>query len=139
MPGNSARSIIGESILRKDGAGRFNAYSAGSRPKGVVNPFALKVLESHRYPIDGLRSKSWDEFAQPGAPKIDSIITVCDSVAGETCPILPGQALTAHWEIEDPAAIEGSDSEKEDAFERAFESLRDRVGLFLRRRSLQKS
>jgi arsenate reductase len=102
--GNSARSIMAESIMREVGAGRFRAFSAGSHPKGAVNPFALKVLESDKYPIDGLRSKSWDEFAAPGAPVMDFVFTVCDTAAAETCPVWPGQPMTAHWGIEDPAA-----------------------------------
>ncbi len=114
--GNSARSIIAESILKKDGAGRFCAFSAGSHPKGAVNPFALKVLESYRYPTDGFRSKSWDEFAVPGAPVMDFVFTVCDTAAAETCPVWPGQPMTAHWGIEDPAAVEGTDIQKEAAF-----------------------
>jgi arsenate reductase (thioredoxin) len=129
--GNSARSIMGESILGKDGAGRFNAYSAGSHPKGNVNPFALKVLDSYGYPIDGLRSKSWDEFARAGAPAMDFVFTVCDSAAAETCPVWPGQPSTAPWGIEDPAAVKGSDIEKERAFVQAFKFLRNRIGLFL--------
>jgi protein-tyrosine-phosphatase len=99
--GNSARSILAESILRKDGAGHFNAYSAGSHPKGIVSRFALKVLASYGYPNDGFRSKSWNEFAVEGAPKIDFVFTVCDSAAGEVCPIWPGQPMTEHWGIED--------------------------------------
>ena len=114
--GNSARSIIAESILKKDGAGRFCALSAGSHPKGAVNPFALKVLESYRYPTDGFRSKSWDEFAVPGAPVMDFVFTVCDTAAAETCPVWPGQPMTAHWGIEDPAAVEGTNIQKEAAF-----------------------
>jgi arsenate reductase (thioredoxin) len=129
--GNSARSIIGESILRKDGAGRFNSYSAGSHPKGAVNSFALKVLESYGYPVDGFRSKSWDEFAAPGAPIMDFVLTVCDSAAGEVCPAWAGQPMTAHWGIEDPAAVEGSDIEKERAFVQAFKFLRNRISPFL--------
>ena len=114
--GNSARSIMAESILRKVGAGRFHAFSAGSHPKGAVNPFALKVLESYDYPTDGLRSKSWDEFAAPGAPVMDFVFTVCDTAAAEACPVWPGQPMTAHWGIEDPAAVEGTDIQKEAAF-----------------------
>ena len=114
--GNSARSILAESILRKEGAGRFRAFSAGSHPKGAVNPFALKVLESFDYPTDDLRSKSWDEFAAPGAPVMDFVFTVCDTAAAETCPVWPGQPMTAHWGIEDPAAVEGTDIQKEAAF-----------------------
>ncbi len=129
--GNSARSILGESMLRKDGAGRFHAYSAGSRPKGAVNPLALKVLDSYGYPIDGFRSKSWDEFAAPGAPIMDFVFTVCDSAAGEVCPVWPGQPMTAHWGIEDPAAVTGNDIDKERAFVQAFKFLRNRISLFL--------
>ena len=129
--GNTARSILAEGILRKDGAGRFNAYSAGSQPKGVVNPFALKVLESYGYPASGYRSKNWEEFAGPDAPQMDFVFTVCDSAAGEACPVWPGHPATAHWGIEDPAAVEGSDLEKERAFVQAFKYLRNRIGAFL--------
>lgn len=129
--GNTARSVLAEGILRKDGAGRFQAYSAGSSPKGVVNPLALKVLEAYGYPASGYRSKNWDEFAAPGAPKMDFVFTVCDSAAGEPCPIWPGQPMTAHWGIEDPAAVEGSDLEKERAFVQAFKSMKNRIGAFL--------
>jgi arsenate reductase len=129
--GNAARSIMAEGILRKDGAGRFEAFSAGSQPKGVVNPFALKVLRSFGYPDDGLRSKNWDEFARPGGPQIDIILTVCDNAAGETCPVWPGRPVTAHWGIEDPAAVEGADIEKERAFVQAFKFLKNRIGAFL--------
>jgi len=128
--GNTARSVLAESILRQDGAGRFNAFSAGSHPKGTVNPFALEVLEAHGYPIDGFRSKSWDEFAVPGAPNMDFVFTVCDSAAGEACPIWPGQPMTAHWGIEDPAAVEGTDIEKERAFNTAFRYLKNRISVF---------
>ncbi|KQW18109.1 ArsR family transcriptional regulator [Afipia sp. Root123D2] len=128
--GNSARSILAESILRKDGAGHFHAFSAGSHPKGRVNPFALKVLDSFDYPADGFRSKSWEEFAEPGAPVMDFVFTVCDSAAGETCPVWPGQPMTAHWGIEDPASVEGSDIQKEAAFVAAFRHLKTRIGLF---------
>jgi arsenate reductase (thioredoxin) len=129
--GNSARSILAEGILRKDGAGRFNAFSAGSHPKGAVNPFALKVLESYGYPTEGYRSKSWDELAGPGAPVMDFVFTVCDSAAGEACPIWPGQPMTAHWGIEDPAAIQGADIEKERAFVTAFRYLKNRISIFI--------
>jgi len=129
--GNSARSILAESIMRKDGAGRFNAYSAGSQPKGNVNPVALKVLAALDYPTDGFRSKSWDEFAAPGAPRLDFVFTVCDSAAGETCPVWPGQPITAHWGIEDPAAVEGTPVEKETAFNTAFRYLKNRISAFL--------
>jgi protein-tyrosine-phosphatase len=128
--GNSARSILAESILRKDGAGRFNAFSAGSHPKGAVNPFAFKVLTAYGYPTDGFRSKNWDEFAVPQAPEMDFVFTVCDTAAGETCPIWPGQPMTAHWGIEDPAAVEGSDIEKERAFNLAFRYLKNRISAF---------
>ena len=129
--GNTARSVLAEGILRKDGAGRFNAISAGSQPKGVVNPFALKVLAAAGYPADGYRSKSWGEFAEPGAPKMDFVITVCDSAAGETCPFWPGQPVAAHWGIEDPAAVEGTDIQKEAAFVQAFKYMRNRISAFV--------
>lgn len=129
--GNTARSVLAEGILRKDGAGRFNAFSAGSQPKGIVNPFALKTLAAYDYPADGYRSKSWDEFAVAGAPKMDFVFTVCDSAAGEACPIWPGQPMTAHWGIEDPAAVEGTDIEKERAFAEAFRFMRNRIGAFI--------
>jgi arsenate reductase len=128
--GNSARSILAESILRKDGAGHFRAFSAGSHPKGVVNPFALKVLDALEYPTDGFRSKEWDEFAAPDAPTMDFVFTVCDSAAGETCPIWPGHPMTAHWGIEDPANVEGTDVEKERAFNNAFRYMRNRITAF---------
>ena len=128
--GNSARSVLAESILRKDGARRFNAFSAGSHPKGAVNPFALKVLGSFGYPTDGFRSKSWDEFAAAGAPQMDFVFTVCDSAAGEACPLWPGQPMTAHWGIEDPAAVEGTEIEKERAFNTAFRYLKNRISIF---------
>lgn len=127
--GNSARSILAESILTKDGGGRFRAFSAGSFPKGQVHPMALEVLESLGFPHEGFRSKSWDEFAQEGAPEFDFIITVCDSAAGETCPIWPGHPMTAHWGIEDPAAVEGPG--QRDAFVQAMRYLRRRIELFL--------
>ena len=129
--GNSARSILAESILRKDGAARFNAFSAGSHPKGKINPFALKVLDAYGYPTDGYRSKSWDEFAVPGAPRMDFVFTVCDSAAGEACPLWPGQPMTAHWGIEDPSAVKGTDIEKEKAFVTAFKCLRNRISIFV--------
>jgi arsenate reductase (thioredoxin) len=128
--GNSARSILAESILRKEGRGRFRAYSAGSHPKGGVNPFALKVLTSLEYPTEGLRSKSWDEFAAPGAPVMDFVFTVCDTAAAETCPVWPGQPMTAHWGIEDPAAVDGTDIQKEAAFVLAARYLRNRITIF---------
>jgi protein-tyrosine-phosphatase len=128
--GNSARSILAESILRKDGQGRFRSFSAGSQPKGQVNPFALKVLASLDYPTDGMRSKSWLEFAVPDAPVMDFVFTVCDNAAGEACPVWPGQPMTAHWGIEDPAAVEGSDLQKHTAFITAFRYLKNRVTIF---------
>jgi arsenate reductase len=129
--GNTARSILAESILRKDGAGRFRAFSAGSHPKGVVNPFAIKVLESLDYPTDGFRSKSWDEFAAPDAPVMDFVFTVCDAAAGEACPVWPGQPMTAHWGIEDPAVVEGTDIQKESAFVLAARYLENRISVFI--------
>ena len=127
--GNSARSILAESILRKEGR-HFRAFSAGSQPKGKVNPFAIKVLQSLDYPTDDLRSKSWEEFAHPGAPVMDFVFTVCDSAAGESCPVWPGQPLTAHWGIEDPAETEGTDIAKEAAFVAALRYLRNRIAIF---------
>jgi arsenate reductase len=128
--GNTARSILAESILRKDGAGKFNAFSAGSQPKGVVNPFALKVLAAANYPTEGLRSKSWQEFAAADVPVMDFVFTVCDNAAGEACPVWPGQPMSAHWGIDDPAAVEGSDIEKERAFVQAFRFMKNRIGVF---------
>ncbi len=128
--GNSARSILAESILRKDGAGRFRSFSAGSTPKGEVNPFALRVLESLDYPTGDMRSKSWLEFAGPDAPVMDFVFTVCDNAAGESCPVWPGHPATAHWGIEDPAAVEGTDLEKEAAFLTAFRYLKNRINAF---------
>jgi arsenate reductase len=129
--GNSARSILAESILNTIGAPRFRAYSAGSHPTGRVNPFALELLEKNGMPVDGLRSKSWDEFAGPGAPRLDFIFTVCDSAAGEACPLWPGHPATAHWGVQDPAAIDGSDEIKRRAFFDAYTRLENRIQLFL--------
>ena len=129
--GNSARSILAEGILRKDGQGRFMVYSAGSQPNGTVNPLALKVLSDRGYPADGYRSKSWDEFAIPEAPVMDFILTVCDSAAGEVCPVWPEHPSIAHWGIEDPAAAEGSDADKEEAVVRAFEFLKNRISTLI--------
>ena len=128
--GNSARSVLAESILQKDGAGRFRAFSAGSQPKGEVHLLALKTLAAFGYPSTGFRSKSWDEFAVDGAPKMDFVFTVCDNAAGEACPFWPGQPVTAHWGIEDPAAVEGSDIDKERAFAQAFRFMRNRIAAF---------
>lgn len=128
--GNSARSILAESILSKDGAGRFRPFSAGSRPKGLVNPYALKVLRRFGYPAEGFRSKGWEEFSQPDAPVMDFVFTVCDGAAGEACPAWPGQPMTAHWGIEDPAAVEGTDIQKEAAFVTAFRHMRNRISAF---------
>lgn len=129
--GNSARSILAESILRKEGGTRFNAYSAGSYPKGAVNPFALKVLENYGYPTDGLRSKSWDEFTDARTSSMDFIFTVCDDAAGEQCPVWPGHPATAHWGIDDPSNVQGTDIEKEAAFVTAFKYMKNRISLFL--------
>lgn len=129
--GNSARSILAESILKKDGAGRFNAFSAGSYPKGEVNPVALRVLKSFEYPAAGFSSKPWDVLAEPGAPQMNFVFTVCDDAAGEACPVWPGQPITAHWGIADPARIEGTDTEREAAFVEAFKHLRSRISAFL--------
>ena len=127
--GNSARSILAEAILGREGEGRFRAYSAGSYPKGEVHPAAIALLEELSIPTDGLRSKSWDEFAKPGAPQLDFVFTVCDNAAGETCPIWPGQPMTAHWGIEDPAAVEGEGQRQ--AFWVAYQAMQRRIQLFL--------
>jgi arsenate reductase len=129
--GNSARSILAESILRKDGAGRFRAFSAGSTPKAAVHPLALRTLESMGYPNDGMRSKSWLEFAAPDAAVMDFVFTVCDNAAGEACPIWPGQPMTAHWGIEDPAAAEGTELQRQAAFVTAFRYLKNRIATFV--------
>ena len=127
--GNSSRSILAEAILNKNGAGRFRAFSAGSQPKDQVHPAALGLLDELGFPTQGYRSKNWDEFAAPGAPSLDFVFTVCDNAAGETCPIWPGKPMTAHWGIEDPAAIEGD--RQPQAFRDAFHALQRRIGLFL--------
>jgi arsenate reductase len=127
--GNSARSIMAEALLNHWGRGRFRGFSAGSFPTGRVNPHALALLERLQIPAEGARSKSWDEFAVPGAPALDFIVTVCDNAAGEVCPIWPGQPLTAHWGVEDPAAA-GSEAEVADAFRQAFNALEHRIKAF---------
>src|SRR5580704_2709600 len=129
--GNSARSILAEVILNRKGRPNFTAYSAGSFPKGEVHPMALNQLKNSNLPTDGLRSKSWDEFAKPGAPKLDFVFTVCDNAAREACPIWPGQPITAHWGVPDPAAVEGTPAEIERAFRDAFVILDRRINLFL--------
>ena len=128
--GNSARSILAEVQLNKLGRGRFKAYSAGSYPNGVVNPFAIEFLANNGFSTEGLRSKSWDEFALPGAPVMDYVMTVCDQAAGEQCPFWPGQPISAHWGIPDPAAAQGSDEEKRHAFREAAMAMRKRIELF---------
>lgn len=129
--GNSARSILAEAFLNSVGGGRLRGYSAGSRPAGKVNPFALELLEKNRIGTAGLRSKSWDEFAGPGAPQMDFVFTVCDNAAGESCPFWPGQPVSAHWGVADPAAVQGSDAEKRKAFLGAFMQLSARIRLFV--------
>jgi len=130
--GNSARSILAEAVMNHvaNAGGRFRAYSAGSFPKAEPNPYALDLLRRNHVATDNLRSKSWDEFAAPGAPKLDFVFTVCDQAAGEMCPIWPGQPVTAHWGVPDPAAVEGTDEEKRRAFLDAYVALRRRVELF---------
>ena len=128
--GNSARSIIAEAIMNRRAPGRFNAYSAGSHPKGAVNPHALDLLKRLDHPTENLRSKSWDEFAKPGAPKLDFVITVCDDAAGEVCPAWPGQPMTAHWGMPDPAAVTGSEVEIALAFAETYRMLDNRIAAF---------
>jgi protein-tyrosine-phosphatase len=128
--GNSARSIMAESILRQTGQGRFHAFSAGSHPAGKVNPLALELLRANRMPVDGLRSKNWEEFARPDAPPLDFVLTVCDNAAGEVCPVWPGQPVTAHWGVPDPAVAGGSDEAKRKAFSEACHMLLARIRLF---------
>jgi protein-tyrosine-phosphatase len=129
--GNSARSIMAEAVMNKLGRGRFRAYSAGSHPTGELHPFAIQSLTAMRLPVEGLRSKSWDEFAVPGAPPLDFVFTVCDKAAGESCPVWPGQPMTAHWGVEDPAAVDGPDEKKRAAFKSALVTLSRRIELFL--------
>jgi arsenate reductase (thioredoxin) len=128
--GNSARSIMAEAILNKLGAGKFRAYSAGSQPKGRVNPHTIQLLQSLSYETSGFRSKSWNEFARPGAPALDFVFTVCDNAAGETCPVWPGQPMTAHWGVPDPAEAKGSPAEIALAFKDAYRMLHQRIGVF---------
>lgn len=128
--GNSARSVLAESLLNHWGRGAFIAHSAGSHPKGQVHPIAIELLKHMRMPADGLRSKSWDEFAVAGAPPLDFVFTVCDNAAGEVCPVWPGQPITAHWGVADPAAVEGSDTDKWLAFRSAFRELESRIRIF---------
>ena len=129
--GNSARSVIGEAILNREGRGRFKAFSAGSQPKGKINPHTLDLLRNLNYDVSRLRSKSWTEFAKPGAPELDFVFTVCDDAAGESCPIWPGQPITAHWGIPDPAAATGSNAEIAVAFDEVYRMLNRRIELFL--------
>jgi protein-tyrosine-phosphatase len=128
--GNSARSIMAEAILNSLGKGKFRAYSAGSRPTGNVNPFALELLEKNRLATSWLRSKDWNEFSRPGAPFMDFVFTVCDQTAAESCPVWPGQPMSAHWGVSDPAAVQGSDDSKRAAFLKAYTELYRRISLF---------
>jgi protein-tyrosine-phosphatase len=128
--GNSARSILAEVLINHWGRGRFRGMSAGSHPKGAVHPVALKLLQNLKLPTEGLRSKSWDEFAEPDAPPLDFVFTVCDNAAGESCPYWPGQPMTAHWGVPDPAAVEGSELEQLNAFRDAFRTLENRIRIF---------
>lgn len=129
--GNSARSILAESILNSLGQGRFKAFSAGSHPAGQVNPYAIELLERNRFNTESLRSKNWNEFARPDAPRLDFIFTVCDKAAGEVCPFWPGQPISAHWGVEDPAAVDGSEDDKRKAFSNVFRILNRRISLFM--------
>ena len=129
--GNSARSILAEVLLNHLGKGRFRAFSAGSHPRGSVHPLAIATLVRNHLPVEGLRSKNWDEFAAPGAPRLDFVFTVCDHAAKEVCPVWPGQPMTAHWGIEDPAAVEGTREEQQRAFNLAFRALDARLRLFI--------
>jgi len=129
--GNTSRSIMAEVLLNAIGKGKFKAHSAGSHPKGAVHPLALEMAQKNRLSTDGLRSKSWDEFAKPGAPELHFVFTVCDDAAGEVCPVWPGQPMTAHWGIQDPAAVEGSDDQKRRAFFAAYTELQTRISLLV--------
>jgi len=128
---NSARSIMGEALFNTLGAGRFKAYSAGSHPTGRVNPFAIEQVRALGYPLEDLRSKSWDEFARPDSPQMDFVVTVCDQAAGEVCPLWPGQPVTAHWGFADPTAVKGTDEEKRAVFAQTLRQIRNRVQLFI--------
>lgn len=128
--GNSARSILAEALVNHWGRGKFVGFSAGSSPKGQVHPIALELLKHMKMPTDGMRSKSWDEFAKPDAPRLDFVFTVCDNAAGEMCPVWPGQPMTAHWGVEDPAAVDGSETDKWMAFRKAFHELESRIKIF---------
>lgn len=129
--GNSARSILAEAILNRVGQSRFKAYSAGSHPKGEVHPYTIQLLKGLNYNTDFARSKNWDEFAASGAPQMDFVFTVCDSAAAEACPVWPGQPMTAHWGVPDPAAVEGTDAEKHLAFDEAYRMLNNRLSIFV--------
>lgn len=129
--GNSARSILGESILNRLGRGRFQAFSAGSHPAGAVNPHAIEMLKRLNYPTEALRSKNWDEFAKPGAPELDFVFTVCDNAANEVCPVWPGQPMTAHWGLPDPAAVTGTSAEIAAAFADTYRMLERRIDIFV--------
>ncbi|MDF1791871.1 MAG: arsenate reductase ArsC [Thalassobaculaceae bacterium] len=129
--GNSARSILAEAILKREGLGRFQAFSAGSHPKGQVHPFAIDLLRLQNHPVDGLRSKGWEEFAAPGAPDMHFVFTVCDDAAAETCPVWPGQPMTAHWGVPDPTAAVGTEAERRLAFFEAYRMLTNRISVFV--------
>jgi protein-tyrosine-phosphatase len=129
--GNSARSIMAEAILAREGRARFRAFSAGSHPAGAINPYALDLLKQFNHPTEDLRCKSWDVFAEPDAPKMDFVFTVCDKAAGEVCPVWPGQPMSAHWPFEDPAAFEGAEAEKRALFARVYGYIANRIGIFI--------
>lgn len=128
---NSARSILAEAILNREGMGRFKAFSAGSEPAGQIHPYAADLLRHQNYPVDAMRSKNWSEFAKPGAPALDFVFTVCDQVKGEVCPVWPGQPMSAHWGLEDPAAAEGTEAEKRFAFAETMRFLTNRISVFV--------
>jgi protein-tyrosine-phosphatase len=129
--GNSARSIIAEAIMNREGLGKFKGYSAGSQPKGDVHPLTLKLLRSLNHDVSGLRSKNWSEFADEGAPRLDFVFTVCDNAANEVCPVWPGQPMTAHWGVPDPAAVEGNEAERHFAFADTYRMLNQRISIFI--------